>query len=102
MRRAELRWQREQVHELERLFDALGERTRLHLLKILQANPELCVGELATKLGIGSSAASQHCRQLQEAGLLRRERHGQKVSYQISPATVEARAALNIVKREEV
>ncbi len=83
--------------EAERLFNALSDQTRLSLLQAMKSDPQLCVGELAKKLGITDSAASQHCKILMDSGFLTRQRHGQKVSYVLKPASHLAQQLVRIV-----
>ncbi|WP_126644015.1 ArsR/SmtB family transcription factor [Embleya hyalina] len=50
---------------------------RAEILRSLPRTPT--VGELAHHLQVGVSTATYHCQHLEAAGLLRRERHGQRV-----------------------
>ncbi len=49
-----------------------------------------CVGELGRDLGIVGSTISHHIKELRQAGLIRRERQGQKIVCWIDPDAVAA------------
>jgi ArsR family transcriptional regulator, arsenate/arsenite/antimonite-responsive transcriptional repressor len=75
-----------QVKELARLYKALGDETRLRLVKLLaQQDGEraLCVGALAMCLGVSQPAVSQHLAVLRAAGLVSDERRGYFVHYRL-------------------
>ncbi|NPV27556.1 MAG: winged helix-turn-helix transcriptional regulator [Firmicutes bacterium] len=57
------------INELEKFFKALGEPTRLRIIKLL-AERELCVCELVEVLQISQPRISQHLRVLKNAGLV--------------------------------
>ena len=61
--------------EIETLLRALGEPTRLRIMRLL-AHMELAVGELAQVLGQSQPRISRHIRILCEAGLATRHREG--------------------------
>jgi DNA-binding transcriptional ArsR family regulator len=72
------------MQELVRFFKALGDETRLRLVALLaQQEPgrALCVGRLASELGVTASAVSQHLRVLKDLGLVRGERRGYRLHY---------------------
>lgn len=68
------------MKDLERLFKALGQETRLRILFLLR-DQELCVCELENILGLSQPAISQHLRILKEAQLVTERRMGQWVLY---------------------
>jgi ArsR family transcriptional regulator len=74
------------IHSLQ----ALGDTTRYKMFKILQENNELCVGEIADRLQISSSAVSQHFRTFELIGLVKKQRSGQKVCYTLNKDDVLA------------
>jgi DNA-binding transcriptional ArsR family regulator len=74
-----------------RIFDVLGEPTRLNLLVTLQAG-ELNVTALCKKLKIRQAGASHHLGILRMAGLVNNRRAGKEVFYKVnnSPKSVLA------------
>ncbi len=79
----------------EQIFQVLGSRTRLRVLRALQGR-ELSVGELAESLRLTQSSASKHLALLKEAGLVCVRREGTWTFYQ----RAEGPPALGRVLRE--
>ncbi len=82
----------ENTEQQAAIFSALGDPTRLNLVKLLcrQSLPDaLCVNALASRLGITQSAASQHLRVLKSIGLVKGERRGYYVHYRINHEVLE-------------
>lgn len=71
------------------LFKALGVESRIRIIELLKQKGPLGVNELAETLGITPSAVSQHLKVLRFAGLVRSERKGYWLPYQIEPAALE-------------
>lgn len=65
------------------LFKALGVESRIRIIDLLRQRGPLGVNELAETLGITSSAVSQHLKVLRYAGLVRSERKGYWLPYEI-------------------
>jgi ArsR family transcriptional regulator, lead/cadmium/zinc/bismuth-responsive transcriptional repressor len=65
------------------MFSVLGDPSRFHIFRVLLDEEELCVSELASALDISVPAASQQLRIVERAGLIRRNRMGQKICYEI-------------------
>jgi DNA-binding transcriptional ArsR family regulator len=63
---------------------ALGDATRRRILERLAAGPS-AVGDLARGLPVGRPAVSMHLRVLQDAGLVRHERAGNRRLYHLDP-----------------
>jgi DNA-binding transcriptional ArsR family regulator len=70
--------------ESDRVFDALGDRTRRRLLELLRGGA-LPVGELADKLPVGRPAVSKHLRVLESVGLVEHRSHGTRNLYALAP-----------------
>jgi len=68
------------------LFRLLGAETRHRILDMLRGRA-LTVGEVADRLGISQPSTSQHLAALREAGMVKSERKGQYVYYEIVPET---------------
>jgi DNA-binding transcriptional ArsR family regulator len=63
---------------LPQAFAALGDPTRLAILSRLAAQGDLTVQEIAAPFDMSLPAVSQHLKVLEVAGLIARERDGQK------------------------
>ncbi len=67
------------------LFKALGDTTRLRIIRILATNEKsLCVADLAQIIGITPSAISQHIKTLKNVGILEPNRVGFHVYYTVN------------------
>jgi len=69
--------------ELEALFKALADTTRLRILNLLLAG-EVCVCDIHDTLGIPQPKASRHLAYLRASGLVDARRDGQWVHYTLS------------------
>jgi len=90
------------MRELVRFFKALGDETRLHLVALLAHQEQgraMCVGRLASELGVTASAVSQHLRVLKDLGLVRGERRGYHLHYFVDS---ERLAAYQDLVREQL
>jgi DNA-binding transcriptional ArsR family regulator len=67
------------------LFKAMGDRTRLSILKCLFSG-ERCVTDLAKALKMDAPRVSFHLTRLKYVGLVVDERRGQRVAYRMNPA----------------
>lgn len=79
--------------ELEKLFLALSDKTRLRLLSLM-ADGEVPVGYLADKLGESQPKISRHLAYLRSAGLVTTRRDGKWIYYGIGPQTDAATRVL--------
>lgn len=73
-------------------FRALADPARLRLLGLIQAQPEgeACVCNLVGPLGLTQPTVTHHLQVLHRAGLLRREKRGIWVYYQVERAALRA------------
>jgi DNA-binding transcriptional ArsR family regulator len=71
------------------LFKILGVDSRIRIIELLKQRGPLGVNEMAKSLGITPSAVSQHLKILKHAGLVRNERKGYWIPYQIDPVALE-------------
>jgi ArsR family transcriptional regulator len=69
--------------DLEALFKALADTTRLRILNLLLAG-EVCVCDIHDTLGIPQPKASRHLAYLRAAGLVDARKEGQWVHYRLS------------------
>ena len=73
---------------LEAFFAALGDATRLKMLKII-ADEELCSCEVMAALELTQPTTSHHLGILERAGLLSSKRNGKWVFYKIANSRVQ-------------
>jgi ArsR family transcriptional regulator len=73
--------------ELEAFFSALGDATRLKMLKLM-ADEELCSCEVMAALELTQPTTSHHLGILERAGLLTSRRNGKWVFYRIANTRV--------------
>jgi len=71
------------------LFKVLGVESRIKILELLKHKGPLGANEMSEKLGITPSAVSQHLKILRHAGLVRNERKGYWIPYEIDPVALE-------------
>ena len=76
------------LRELEDLFAALGDATRLQMLKII-ANEELCSCEVMAALDLTQPTTSHHLGILERVGVLSSRRSGKWVFYKIANSQVK-------------
>ncbi len=70
------------LDENARIFKALSHPTRLQLLCLIR-DGRPCVGAMEEKLGLAQANISQHLSLLRNIGIIRAEREGHQVCYQI-------------------
>jgi ArsR family transcriptional regulator len=82
------------IHELENVFKALADKTRLRILALL-ANNEVCVCHIHDSLGLPQPTVSRHLAYLRRSGLVEVRRDGVWMHYRVSRAL--SPAVLDIV-----
>jgi ArsR family transcriptional regulator len=73
------------IDQLEDLFKALADKTRLRILALL-GNNEVCVCHIHDSLGLPQPTVSRHLAYLRRSGLVVARRDGVWMHYQISRA----------------
>src|ERR687890_665310 len=68
------------VEGLTEIFRVLGDPTRVRILDALSRD-ELCVGDLAARLGVTESAVSHQLRLLRNTRVVRARRDGRMIFY---------------------
>jgi DNA-binding transcriptional ArsR family regulator len=68
-------------NRLVHAMQLLGDSTRFKMFKLLNSDQDLCVSEMASRLGISPSAVSQHFKSFEMLGLVSKERTGQRICY---------------------
>ena len=82
-----------QLREMETLFNALGDSTRLRILGLLLTG-EVCVCDIHESLKISQSKASRHLAYLRRAGLVEARRDGLWIHYRLGSLTDPVVAAI--------
>jgi len=73
--------------KLAMIFKALSVEARVRILQLLRRK-SLCVTELTGTLGVTHSATSQHLRVLRDAGIVRWQKRGFHVYYNLNKQNV--------------
>ena len=73
------------IDDLEHVFKALSDKTRLRILALL-GNNEVCVCHLHDSLGLPQPTVSRHLAYLRRSGLVAARRDGVWMHYQVSTA----------------
>ena len=71
------------------LFKVLSVDTRIRIIELLKQKGPMGANEMSEILGITPSAVSQHLKVLKHAGLVRDERKGYWIPYEIDPVALE-------------
>lgn len=79
------------------MFAALGDSTRFQIVRLLQGGEDICVSEIADRVGITTSGVSQQLKVLEVAGLVSRERNGQKICYRLRKTDPIVRKLVSLV-----
>ena len=76
---------KDEVNKLAEIFRALGDPTRLKIVRILasQTARDIRVIDIAEMLGISQPAVSQHLKILKGVGILDSQRDGYRIYYNI-------------------
>lgn len=72
------------IDQLVAMFKALGEPTRLKIVKLLSLQ-EMCVCELVEVLEMSQPGVSQHLKVLKNAGIVRERKERQRSFYSLGP-----------------
>ena len=75
------------TRNVTRILRALSAEPRLQIVLLLR-DRALCVNALAARLGMTSSAVSQHLRVLRDADLVTPDRRGYYVHYELNKKTL--------------
>ena len=74
---------------LAAMAKAIGHPARVTILRRLRAT-DACVSDIVQGMNLAQSTVSQHLKVLKEAGLIRGEVEGPRVSYCLEPGTLSA------------
>src|SRR5437868_15139356 len=75
-----------QIFEMETLFKALADATRLRILGLLLTG-EVCVCHIHESLGVSQPKASRHLAYLRRSGLVETRRQGLWVYYRLAASS---------------
>ena len=90
------------VECLSRLFSALGDPTRLTILRALaEAEDPLCVSDLAVKADLSISAVSHQLRLLRDRNLVASRRNGRSIRYSLVDEHVRLLIAVGLEHAQE-
>lgn len=78
------------LEERARVFAALSDPTRLRLVELLASEEELCGTQIAHKAGISLALLSHHWKVLSDAGVVTRERRGQRQYCKVDRESLES------------
>lgn len=71
-----------EVEKQARVFSALGNETRLKILRLL-LGCEMCVSDIIENIGGAASTVAHHLHTLEDAGLILSQRHGRSTFYTV-------------------
>lgn len=69
--------------KLAAIAKALSHPARIAIIKLLASSGETVCGRIVNQLPLSQSTVSQHLKELKEAGLIKGESDGAKVSYSV-------------------
>ena len=84
-----------------KVFKALSNDARLMIIQLLSKRP-MCVNVLACRLEVSQPAVSQHLKILENAGLVRGDKRGYWVHYELVSENLQKCAAFIQALTEEV
>jgi len=73
----------ERIRRLSGLFRVLSDETRLKIIQALEKR-ELCVSDIAKRVGVSQPAVSHQLSSLRQMDLVREQRVGQRIYYRIA------------------
>lgn len=82
--------------EAGKLFKALGDKSRLKIVKILYHNDEICACKLLEAVNCNQSTLSHHMRVLVDSNLLYARKEGKWVRYSCNKQLVDS--LMNFIK----
>jgi DNA-binding transcriptional ArsR family regulator len=80
--------------EAARMLRLLANERRLLILCRLVIEKEMPVGDIATAVGLGQSALSQHLARMREDGIVATRREGQTIFYRVADKNIARMLAM--------
>ncbi len=72
-----------EIERQAKVFNALGNETRLKILRLLLDCDEMCVSDIVESVGGASSTIAHHLHTLEDAELILSRRHGRSTYYTV-------------------
>ena len=69
---------------MEKIFKALGDRTRLEILLLIALNPDICLCHIEECFHLSNSTLSRHLKELESVNLVAANKIGKWKHYQIN------------------
>jgi DNA-binding transcriptional ArsR family regulator len=69
---------------MEKLFKALGDKTRLEILLLISLNPDICLCHVESCFDLSGSNLSRHLKELEQAGLITARKSTRWKHYKLS------------------
>lgn len=69
---------------MEKLFKALGDKTRLEILLLIALSPDICLCHIENCFTLSNSNLSRHLKELEQAGLITARKATRWKHYQLS------------------
>ena len=80
----------QEITELSNFFKSLSDPTRLKIVKYLaHTNNPRCVSKISEHINVSQSATSQHLRILRQSNLVKSDRRGYHIHYELNSQQVE-------------
>jgi ArsR family transcriptional regulator len=73
----------DEIERQAKVFNALGNETRLKILRLLLDCAEMCVSDIVESVGGAPSTVAHHLHTLEEAELIHSRRHGRSTYYTV-------------------
>lgn len=80
------------------IFAALGEPGRFRIFKLLTNYQDICVTDIANILGISVPAASQQLKFMELSGIVKRQRSGQMICYELRTRDPLVRSIIKLLQ----
>jgi ArsR family transcriptional regulator len=81
---------------MEKIFKALGDRTRLEILLLIALNPDICLCHIEECFNLSNSNLSRHLKELESVNLVATKKVAKWKHYQINQLGLEL---VNLIKK---